>query len=358
MTSSLADTSFPIDVDSATNADFRTTFQSGWIAIFADLLSWERVPTAIDAGMRQFCIFAARSTPRTILHRFTHVEPAAQATHRHSQTPTNVNRRTVKQDLPASPTEKNQQQQEETRKNASATERSQKKTCGICLEMVWRREVDPRFGLLENCDHVFCLECIRKWRSTSNYENTVVKAWFVHRGAKELHERNEEFDFVLVLNAARSLISSRQRNTGLRTTKPKQRLFNRTRRISSKAQRDRDVRHTSPSRKIHCKYFQRGDGVCPFGSKCFYRHVDQNGRTVELGPPRRRRRADARQELDHLSDFFIMSLLSAMDVEGLFDEYVRSRCSALKLSAILFSQTECILRQRRGRSIPWSWPNR
>ena len=36
---------------------------------------------------------------------------------------------------------------------------------------------DKRFGILENCDHIFCLECIRKWRASSNYDNKVVKAW-------------------------------------------------------------------------------------------------------------------------------------------------------------------------------------
>ncbi len=60
---------------------------------------------------------------------------------------------------------------------AFAIQRSQDKKCGICLETVWDREGDKRFGMLENCDHIFCLECIRTWRSSSNYEHKVVKAW-------------------------------------------------------------------------------------------------------------------------------------------------------------------------------------
>lgn len=35
--------------------------------------------------------------------------------------------------------------------------------CGICLERIAQKD-DPRFGLL-NCDHAFCLSCIRTWRS-------------------------------------------------------------------------------------------------------------------------------------------------------------------------------------------------
>jgi len=37
-----------------------------------------------------------------------------------------------------------------------------------------------------------------------------------------------------------------------------------------------------------CKYFKKGDGECPFGNKCFYRHVDRQGKHVDLGPPQRR----------------------------------------------------------------------
>ncbi|CAJ1344625.1 unnamed protein product, partial [Effrenium voratum] len=34
--------------------------------------------------------------------------------------------------------------------------------CGICFESVKRR--GERFGMLESCDHAFCLSCIRGWR--------------------------------------------------------------------------------------------------------------------------------------------------------------------------------------------------
>ncbi|PGH11023.1 hypothetical protein AJ80_07299 [Polytolypa hystricis UAMH7299] len=37
--------------------------------------------------------------------------------------------------------------------------------CGICLE------VPTTYGLLVHCDHVFCLECIRNWRSSSTGSN-------------------------------------------------------------------------------------------------------------------------------------------------------------------------------------------
>jgi hypothetical protein len=76
------------------------------------------------------------------------------------------------------------------------------------------------------------------------------------------------------------------------------------------------------NRKIHCKFFKRGDGLCPFGSKCFYLHVNKHGQHVELGPPRHRQRLNARGELENFSDVLMESLFSSVDVERFFDEYV------------------------------------
>ena len=46
--------------------------------------------------------------------------------------------------------------------------------CSICLEKVLARK--RRFGLLENCLHPFCLECIRDWRGT--YDKKVHKTHY------------------------------------------------------------------------------------------------------------------------------------------------------------------------------------
>ena len=37
--------------------------------------------------------------------------------------------------------------------------------------------------------------------------------------------------------------------------------------------------------KKECKYYDKGNGECPFGNKCFYRHEDKNGKIVDVGPP-------------------------------------------------------------------------
>jgi len=74
-------------------------------------------------------------------------------------------------------------------------------------------------------------------------------------------------------------------------------------------------------RKIHCKFFKRGDGLCPFGSKCFYLHVDKRGQYVQLGPPRRRQRLNTHGELESFSDVLMVSIFSPVDVGRFFDEY-------------------------------------
>ena len=44
----------------------------------------------------------------------------------------------------------------------------------ICLEKVLKN--GKRFGILENCSHCFCLECIRDWRAT--YDKKVKKTHY------------------------------------------------------------------------------------------------------------------------------------------------------------------------------------
>lgn len=41
--------------------------------------------------------------------------------------------------------------------------------CCVCLEPVMSKAnpKDRKFGLLSGCDHVFCLSCIRNWRSNT-----------------------------------------------------------------------------------------------------------------------------------------------------------------------------------------------
>lgn len=35
----------------------------------------------------------------------------------------------------------------------------------------------------------------------------------------------------------------------------------------------------------HCKYFKKGQGKCPFGGACFYKHEYPDGKRAELPMP-------------------------------------------------------------------------
>ncbi|GFR12930.1 probable E3 ubiquitin-protein ligase makorin-1 [Trichonephila clavata] len=110
-----------------------------------------------------------------------------------------------------------------------------KQTCGICLEEVYKKELftHQKFGILENCDHAYCLDCIRIWRSNENpltkkqcpqcrvKSNFVVPSefWF------ESRERKQE-----IIDAWKAVLSTKK-----------------------------------------CKYFGSPRG-CPFRKNCFYLH--------------------------------------------------------------------------------------
>lgn len=58
---------------------------------------------------------------------------------------------------------------------AFAYQRSKELTCAICLDVILEKEPRSkrRFGILENCNHIYCIECIRTWRNSkvSNVKN-------------------------------------------------------------------------------------------------------------------------------------------------------------------------------------------
>lgn len=51
-----------------------------------------------------------------------------------------------------------------------------------------------------------------------------------------------------------------------------------------------------------CKYFKKGEGKCPFGNKCFYKHALPNGDIVDVGLPKRTRKLQSQNEIIDLLD--------------------------------------------------------
>ncbi|XP_054720229.1 probable E3 ubiquitin-protein ligase makorin-1 [Uloborus diversus] len=159
-----------------------------------------------------------------------------------------------------------------------AVQRSMGKMCGICMDVVIDKEriSDRRFGILENCNHVFCLNCIRKWRSAKKFENRQhsegVLDPFVTRACPECRRPS---DFV--------------------TPSP---FWFENEEEKKKLMED----YKKSLNKRHCKYFKRGEGTCYFGSTCFYLHANPDGTIVKLPPPARRRRRNQNMELDYLEE--------------------------------------------------------
>lgn len=58
-----------------------------------------------------------------------------------------------------------------------AIQRSKEKSCGVCFETIMEKDSrEQRFGILPNCNHCFCLSCIRKWRQAKQFDNKIIRA--------------------------------------------------------------------------------------------------------------------------------------------------------------------------------------
>ncbi|KAA0201524.1 hypothetical protein HAZT_HAZT005413, partial [Hyalella azteca] len=150
-----------------------------------------------------------------------------------------------------------------------AVARSQDKQCGICMDTVMERSLPSqrRFGILPNCSHIFCLDCIRKWRQSKQFENKIIRS---------CPECRIQSDYIV---PSRYWVDE-----------------------SDKEEKKKLVdSYRDALGKKECKYFNKGEGTCPFGNKCFYRHALADGTIKDVGPPRRRRKFGADGELhDHL----------------------------------------------------------
>jgi hypothetical protein len=107
-------------------------------------------------------------------------------------------------------------------------------TCGICSENVVTS--GRKFGLLDNCEDVFCLECLREWRNQKEKQDRA-----------NLRRcplcRVESF---VVIPSSSFLVGEEKR-----------------------LEKDKYCKYLS---SIPCKNYDRGNGSCQFGSSCLYKH--------------------------------------------------------------------------------------
>ncbi len=68
-------------------------------------------------------------------------------------------------------------QHEAEMEQAFAVAKSKDKTCGICMEVIVEKspKTEARFGIMPNCNHCFCLACLRKWRQAKTFENKIIR---------------------------------------------------------------------------------------------------------------------------------------------------------------------------------------
>lgn len=184
-------------------------------------------------------------------------------------------------------------------KKKQALERSQEIECSVCLERVLSKTsaFERKFGLLSECDHAFCIACIKKWRSSSSSSQ-----FEVNSAARACPLCRKVSYYVIP-----SLIwhSSKEE---------KQEIIN---------------QYKAKLKSIDCRYFNFGNGGCRHGSSCFYKHE------VKPGSSRRNRsfnanyrhnnrqhrgRWDDDDDLGFFGDFVELAALDTMlgDFEDMF----------------------------------------
>ncbi|NXB68325.1 MKRN2 ligase, partial [Struthidea cinerea] len=136
---------------------------------------------------------------------------------------------------------------------AFAFQASQDKVCSICMEVVYEKPSasERRFGILSNCNHTYCLSCIRQWRCAKQFENPIIKSCPECRVISEFVIPS--MYWVEEQEKKNELIEAFKQGVG----------------------------------KKPCKYFEQGKGTCPFGGKCLYLHAYPDGTRAEPEKPRK-----------------------------------------------------------------------
>uniref|UniRef100_A0A2K5HRK0 RING-type E3 ubiquitin transferase n=1 Tax=Colobus angolensis palliatus TaxID=336983 RepID=A0A2K5HRK0_COLAP len=149
-----------------------------------------------------------------------------------------------------------------------AVQRSKDMVCGICMEVVYEKAnpSERLFVILSNCNHTYCLKCIRKRRSAKQFESKIIKSCpecritsnFVIPSEYWVEEKEEKQKLILKYKEA----------------------------MSNKV----------------CRYFDEGRGSCPFGGNCFYKHAYPDGLREE--PQRQKVRTSSRYRAQRRNHFW------------------------------------------------------
>ncbi|RMB99383.1 hypothetical protein DUI87_24119 [Hirundo rustica rustica] len=119
---------------------------------------------------------------------------------------------------------------------AALRAQSEAVVCGICMDRVYEKPLPEErfFGILPNCSHAYCVGCIRKWRRSREFKNTVIKACPECRITSSYYIPHKYW-------------------------------------VSDVAEKEKLIRaFKARTGKIRCKFFIHGH--CPFKSECIYLH--------------------------------------------------------------------------------------
>ena len=135
--------------------------------------------------------------------------------------------------------------------------------CVICFDCP--RKAHKRYGLLEGCDHVFCVSCIHQWRLKGRSKE----------GAGEMKNWRScpmcRTDSAVVWSSSQML--------------------------KGEEREDYIAMQEFEKSKTPCRDFRAsrsgggGWGGCKRGSRCLYQHLDENGKDAK---PKQKREEDAR----------------------------------------------------------------
>ncbi|KAL6575517.1 hypothetical protein OROHE_000894 [Orobanche hederae] len=137
-------------------------------------------------------------------------------------------------------------------KHLEALTRSQGIECSVCLELVLSKPTpsERKFGILSDCSHPFCISCIRSWRGNSPASgldvNSALRACPICRKLS-----------YFVIPSVIWYFSEEEKKDIVESYKAK-------------------------LKSIDCKHFDFGNGTCPFGTSCFYKHAYRDGRLEEV----------------------------------------------------------------------------
>ncbi|KAL5543393.1 hypothetical protein UlMin_007177 [Ulmus minor] len=141
---------------------------------------------------------------------------------------------------------------EKKHRHLEALKFSQEIECSVCLERILSKPTaaERKFGLLSECDHPFCISCIRNWRSSSP-----TSGFDVNSALRTCPICRKLSYFVIP-----SVIW-----------------------YTSKEEKQEIVdSYKAKLKSIDCKHFDFGNGNCPFGTSCFYKHAYHDGRLEEV----------------------------------------------------------------------------